>query len=464
MSQPDLGKGADLNGAIAFSADSEWNMRVDFTPLARNSGKIIREISPDTGLHADFGSGKWDGHPIGIPYMVVPEDEPLTKFKQTLWPKESDDGPFPIPGNAPVEGGGDRHVIVIQRDSSAANGIGKLYEIYQAKYKDGSWSGQAAVFDLQGGDHQRPDGWTSADAAGLPIFPGLARYDETEAAVQADGTLGHALRFTLSQALTAMKAVGAASHWADDLDGPAPFGMHVRLRSDFRMPADASPEVQVIINTLKQYGLILADNGSDWYISGAPDQRWNNDALHVLGQVKGGDFEVVDNDKIGVVFLGTHGNDVIDGNDKANRMFGDAGTDTLSGGKGKDALHGGDGNDTLAGGAGRDKLTGDAGRDTFLFDTPPTKNAFDVIQDFNGHSDTIALDRDAFEGIGGKGRLHAGLYHEGEAATEPGERIVFDHKTGLLSYDSDGSGDGAAVVIAKLAGSADLMAADIWVV
>jgi hypothetical protein len=463
MSQPDLGKGADLNGAIAFSADSEWNMRVDFTPLARNSGKIIREISPGTGLHADFGAGLWDGHPIGIPYMVVPENEPLTKFRQTLWPSESDDGPFPIPGNAPVEGGGDRHVIVIRRDSSAPDGLGKLYELYQARYNGNSWSGQAAVFDLQGGDHQRPDGWTSADAAGLPIFSGLARYDETEAAVQADGTLGHALRFTLSQALTAMKAVGAASHWADDIDGPAPFGMHVRLRSDFRMPDDASPEVQVIINTLKQYGLILADNGSDWYISGAPDDRWDNDALHVLSQVRGGDFEVVDNSKIGVVFVGGSGRDVIDGNDRSNRMFGNGNADRLSGERGKDVLHGGTGDDMLAGGAGRDRLTGEAGRDTFLFDTLPGKRAFDIITDFTG-KDRIVLDHTVFAGLGGKGRLDTELFHDGEAASLPAERIVFDHRTGLLSYDGDGNGNADPIVIARLAGHADLMAADLWVV
>eukprot|EP01035_Chromulina_nebulosa_P055527 gene55527-76080_t len=169
MSQPNLGKNADLNGAIAFSDDSEWNMRVDFAPLARNSAAIIKAIAPETGLHADFGSGLWDGKPIGIPYVVVPEGQPLRKFIETLWPDEGDNGPFPIPDNAPVEGGGDHHVIVIQRAPSAADGLGKLYEIYDAAFDGRHWSGQAAVFDLQGGDHQRPDGWTSADAAGLPI-------------------------------------------------------------------------------------------------------------------------------------------------------------------------------------------------------------------------------------------------------------------------------------------------------
>lgn len=356
MAMPDIGIGADLNGSIAFSTESEWNMRVDFSPLARNSAKIIDAISPARGLHADFGSGLWDGGEIGIPYLVVGEDEALTDFFCNLWPEESDEGPFPIPSDAPIEAGGDRHVIVIQLDSSAPNGLGKLYEIYNARWDDqhDRWVGQAAVFDLQDGDHQRPDGWTSADAAGLPIFPGLARYDEVSTAVLTDGTLGHALRFTLSQALTAMKAIGAASHWADSIDGPAAFGMHVRLRSDFKIDDDVSPETRVIVNTLKQYGMILADNGSDWYISGAPDERWNNEALHALGEIRGRDFEVVDNRKIGVVFVGQSTDDSIDGNDQANRLFGEAGGDSLSGLAGADRLAGWRGDDTLTGGDGAD--------------------------------------------------------------------------------------------------------------
>jgi hypothetical protein len=356
MAMPDTGVGADLNGSIAFSADSEWNMRVDFTPMDKHSAKIIKAISPDRGLHADFGSGLWDGEKIGIPYIVVGEDEELTDFFCTLWPSESDEGPFPIPEDAPIEGGGDHHVIVVQLDSSAPNGLGKLYEIYNAEWDDthDRWTGQAAVFDLQGGDLQRPDGWTSADAAGLPIFPGLARWDEAEAAVATDGTLGHALRFTLSQALTAMKAIGAASHWADSIDGPAAFGMHVRLRAGFEIPDDVSAETRVIINTLKQYGMILADNGSDWYISGAPDERWDNDALHALGQIRGRDFQVVDNDKIGVVYVGRSSADEIEGNERDNRIFGEGGADTLTGAAGNDRLAGWRGHDALSGGDGRD--------------------------------------------------------------------------------------------------------------
>lgn len=356
MGMPDTGVGADLNGSIAFSSESEWNMRVDFAPLHKNSAKIIKEISPEKGLHADFGS-KWQNSEIGIPYIVVGEDEELTNFFCDMWPSDSDKGPFPIPKNAPVEDGGDKHVIVIQLDSSKANGLGKLYEIYNARW-DGEhqrWLGQAAVFDLQAGDHQRPRGWTSADAAGLPIFAGLARYDEAEAAsVLTNGTLGHALRFTLSQALTAMKAVGAASHWADSIDGPAAFGMHVRLRANFKIDDDVSPETRVIINTLKQYGMILADNGSDWYISGAPDERWDDDALRALGEIRGRDFQVVDNSKIGVVYVGRATNDRIEGNDDANRMFGEAGRDRISGMDGRDRIAGWRGNDILTGGDDRD--------------------------------------------------------------------------------------------------------------
>ncbi|MBX9456194.1 MAG: hypothetical protein KL863_09315 [Rhizobium sp.] len=356
MAMPDIGIGADLNGSIAFSTESEWNMRVDFTPLAKGSARIIKAIAPDRGLHADFGSGLWEGSRIGIPYMVVGEDEELTDFLCTLWPSESDEGPFPIPADAPIEGGGDRHVIVIQLDSTRPNGLGTLYEIYDADWdsQHQRWTGQAAVFDLQGGDHQRPLGWTSADAAGLPIFAGLARYDEATAAVAVDGTLGHALRFTLSQALTAMKAIGAASHWADTIDGPAAFGMHVRLRADFDIADDVSAETRVIINTLKQYGMILADNGSDWYISGAPDERWDNEALRALKDIRGRDFEVVDNDRIGVVYVGRATADTIDGNERDNRIFGEKGSDSLDGGAGRDRLAGWRGDDILTGGADRD--------------------------------------------------------------------------------------------------------------
>ena len=175
MPLPSLGKGADLNGSRPFSATSEWNLRVDKAPLAVNSAKLIASISPHIGLHADFGSGLWEGKPIGIPYVVVPEDQPIVPFRNVLWPSEGDGGPYPIPKDAPVEGGGDRHVIVVQRDPSSPNGLGMLYEMYDAAYTGTGWTGHGAVFDMRKGDHQLPKGWTSADAAGLPIFPGLGR-------------------------------------------------------------------------------------------------------------------------------------------------------------------------------------------------------------------------------------------------------------------------------------------------
>ncbi|MDO6963496.1 calcium-binding protein [Rhizobium alvei] len=463
MNNPKTGIGADLDGARAFSQYSEWNMRVDYTPLARNSDRIINAINPDAGLHADFGSGKWEGKPIGIPYIVVPEGQKLVRFVETLWPEEGDDGPFPIPDNAPIEGGSDHHVIIVQLDSSAPNGLGRLIELFDARFNGKRWSGQAAVFDLQGGDHQRPDGWTSADAAGLPIFPGLARYDEVAQAVAEGGTLGHALRFTLSQALTAMEAVGAASHWADSLDGPAPFGMRVRLRSDFHIPNDVTPEVRVIINTLKQYGMILADNGSDWFVSGTPDKHWDNEALHALSMIKGGDFQVVDNDKIGVVYVGGSSDDRIEANDRQNRIFGYDGNDRLAGLGGDDFLKGGDGNDHIAGGRGVDRLSGGVGADTFVFDTISHRQ-LDTIADFGAGDDRLALDRTVFLGLGGQGHLDADRFHKGSLATEADDRILYDRSSGILRYDADGKGGDTAEVIARLDGHPNLTAADIWVV
>ena len=442
MSMPNLGINGDLNGAIAFSPDSEWNQRVDFTPLLDGSAAIIDKIAPNTALHADFGSGRFQGGKIGIPYIVVPEDQKLVKFIEKLYADEGDNGPFPIPKNAPIEFDSDRHVIIIQQDSTAPNGLGRLIEIYKAKFDGKRWMGYAAEFDLQGGDHQRPDGWTSADAAGLPIFPGLVRYDDVSNAVDENGTLGHALRFTLTQALTAMDYVGAASHTADSLDGPAPFGMHVRLRADFQMPANASPEVQVIINTMKMYGMILADNGSDWFVSGTPDKHWDNEALRVLAEVKGGDFEIVDNSKIGVVFQGGKGDDVIVGNHRDNQIIGNGG------------------NDTLVAGAGSDTLTGGDGSDVFLFTTSSGSDA-DTVMDFETGVDIVQLDRSAFTDLGHRGALDAGVFHVGTDAAAGTDRVLYDQAAGTLSLDIDGNGTEAAVVIANFAAGTVLEATDV---
>jgi Ca2+-binding RTX toxin-like protein len=477
---PNLGVGADLNGVIPFSTRSEWNLRVDKAPLASNSAKIIAAISPHTGLHADFGSGLWDGQPIGIPYIVVDKSQPLVRFTNTLWPDEGDRGPYPIPKNPPAEGGGDHHIIIVQRDSNAPNGLGKLYEIYQGYRTASGWTGQGAVFDMQGGDHQRPRGWTSADAAGLPVFPGLVRYDEVENAIARDGasaTLGHALRFTLSQAHTAMSFVGAASHFADSTDGPAPFGMHLRLKASFQIPSNLPVEDKVILNTLKQYGMILADNGSDFYISGSPSSKWNNDHLHALSQVHGSDFEVVDNDRIipGKKIVGTAQAETLTGTIKDDRLYGLDGNDKLVGSNGYDLLSGGAGNDILNGGRGRDTLLGDAGRDTFVFDTRLGVTSklgganVDVIKDFVSRDDSFFLDNAIFKGIGSgtaahPARMSADAFHIGTAAADAEDRIIYNRTKGALYYDADGTGPAQMVQFAVLSNKAVVTAADFFVI
>ena len=306
MPLPNLGIGADLNGAVPFTGLSHWNIRVDTAPLHPDSGKIMAAM-PDVGLKADFGSGLWDYgdgvmRPIGIPYIVVDAKQPLVPFTLKQWTDQGTPGPYPIPPNPPIEGGSDAHMIVVQRDPSSRNGLGKLYEIFVARPDGHGWAGDTgAVFDMRRGDFQRPMGWTSADAAGLPIFPGLVRYDEVEQAIKKDGENGvipHALRFTLKQAYTAMSYSGNASHWADSHDGAAPFGMRVRLSADYKIPEDTPIQAKVILNTLKTYGMILADNGSNWYISGAPDPRWNDEHLQALKLTEGSDFEVVDSSKL----------------------------------------------------------------------------------------------------------------------------------------------------------------------
>jgi hypothetical protein len=248
------------------------------------SATLIESIGRERPLHADFGAN-WNGGPFGIPYVVVSGDTPTVPVKFE-YADESDPGPYPIPLNAPIEGGpkaeGDRHLLVIDRDHW------KLYELFSA-YPEGRGyrAGSGAVFDLAS-PRQRPAGWTSADAAGLPIFPGLVRYDE---AVE-QGEIRHALRFTVRRSRRAY--VAPARHFASRSDDPTlpPMGMRVRLRASFdesRFP----PQARVILKALKSYGMILADNGSDWFISGAPDRRWNDEELGSLRRVRGSDLEVV---------------------------------------------------------------------------------------------------------------------------------------------------------------------------
>lgn len=277
----------NLAGCALFPTNNAWNAPVNALPLDARSSAYVSSIGAGTGLHPDFGAGLYKGAPIGIPFVVVPATQPGVKvsFKYAT---ESDLLPYPVPSNAPIEGGpgssGDRHVLVVRQ------GECKLYEVFGAyPNADGSWrAGSGAVWDLNA-NALRPDTWTSADAAGLPILPGLVRYDEVLA-----GKIAHAIRFTASNTRDAY--VWPARHAASiatDLNLP-PMGQRFRLRASFDM-SGFSRDTRVILEAMKTYGIILADNGSSWYISGAPDDRWDNDALvREFARVKGSDFQAVD--------------------------------------------------------------------------------------------------------------------------------------------------------------------------
>ena len=275
-----------IEGCSIFPSNNIWNTRIDNLPVDPNSSTYINTIGADTGLHPDFGSGEWDGGPIGIPYITVPGTQ--AKVAITFYyAEESDPGPYPIPPDAPIEGGsdstGDRHVLVLDKDSCM------LYELFDAyPQADNSWyAGSGAVFDLR--SHKlRPDTWTSADAAGLPILPGLVRYDEV-----ISGEINHAIRFTAPQTRKAhiWPARHNASHLTDDIYPP--MGQRFRLKADYDI-SGFSLIIQTILKAFKRYGIILADNGSAWFISGVPDSRWDNDILRELRDVKGSDFEAVD--------------------------------------------------------------------------------------------------------------------------------------------------------------------------
>ena len=271
-------------------ADNIWNAKVDGLPVDSQSSAYINTIGATATLHADFGSGVWppgSNSPIGIPYVEVGDSQPDVTIHYTAYGNESDPGPFPVPADAPVEGGpgagGDRHVLVLDRDDCM------LYELYRAfPQGDGSWNADSgSAYDLTSNE-LRPAGWTSADAAGLPIYPGLVTYDEV-----ASGVIDHAIRFTVPQ--TRNEYVWPARHQASSLSGSQypPMGQRFRLRADYDI-SGYSPEIQVILTAMKQYGLILADNGSSWYISGAPDDRWDNDTLHEWDDIPGSAFEAVD--------------------------------------------------------------------------------------------------------------------------------------------------------------------------
>jgi hypothetical protein len=282
-------RGPHLPGAPhcrILPANNPWNQRVENLPVDPNSSKYVAAIGLDAPVHPDFGT-VYAGAPNGIPYVVVSNRTRRVRV-HFQYASESDPGPYPIPRNAPIEGGhnstGDRHVIVVDRGTCTD------YELYAAYPHNGGthWTaGSGAIFNL-GSDHLRPAGWTSADAAGLPILPGLARYDEV-----AHGAIDHALRFTAP--CTAPRYVYPARHEASTCSQPwaPPMGLRLRLKASVdisRLPYQA----RVVAQALKTYGLILADNGSPWYISGAPNSHWNNDALHQLDELTGGDFEAVD--------------------------------------------------------------------------------------------------------------------------------------------------------------------------
>ncbi|MGB7281772.1 MAG: hypothetical protein WBE13_05870 [Candidatus Acidiferrum sp.] len=270
-----LGICADFNGLLPFSGDNAWNQDVSSQPSDPDSPAIIGYISASAPLHADFNDRTG-----GIPYIVVDSSmTPLVRVSLAE-PGQSDVFPMPIPLNAPIEAGTDHHVIVIDRKTCW------LYEFWEAAFRGGGWTANnAAVWNLRH-INERPYTWTSADAAGLPILPGLVRYDEV-----ASGEIHHALRFTVPRTTAAF--VAPATHWAPtNRDSPIPMGMRLRLKASFDI-SDFSRGNQVLLTAMKKYGLIVADNGTEMYVSGAPDSRWSNFELRELHKVKTSDFEVV---------------------------------------------------------------------------------------------------------------------------------------------------------------------------
>ncbi|MEA2346672.1 MAG: hypothetical protein QOG62_459 [Thermoleophilaceae bacterium] len=281
---------SDAPGCRILPASNPWNQPLSGVPAAKNSKAIIKSIGKNDHIHADFGSGEYAGGPIGIPYTTVGASQPRVPVSFD-YADESDPGPYPIPPGAPIEGGagadGDRHVLVIDRADCV------LYELYDAHPVGGgaSWTaGSGAIFDLNS-NAVRPNGWTSADAAGLPILPGLARFDEVQS-----GVIDHALRFTVSRSRNSH--IYPARHDAGSSGkNLPPMGLRLKLKPGFNT-SSLPPQARVIADALKRYGMIVADNGSDLFISGTPDPGWDNDQLHALDRIRGSDFKVVDSKKI----------------------------------------------------------------------------------------------------------------------------------------------------------------------
>jgi hypothetical protein len=277
---PSAAAAVRVSGAPAcrvFPAGNVWNQRVDTLPVRADSEVLKSSIGLDRSLHPDFGS--YSGY--GIPYNIVSSSTPRSRVT-FRWPSESDRVGYPIPKGFKREGGSDRHILMLDKSSC------KLYELFQAEKPDGRWvAGSGAVWDLDS-NRLRPAGWTSADAAGLPILPGLVRYDEVQA-----GAILHALRFTAPRTRTSY--IYPARHHAGESNSSAlpPMGLRVRLKSSVNISGHPR-QARIILTALKRYGMILADNGSPWYVTGAPAAGWDDDDLHDLGRITGADFEVVD--------------------------------------------------------------------------------------------------------------------------------------------------------------------------
>jgi hypothetical protein len=265
-----------------FPSNNYWNTPVNTLPVHSLSAAWVNSIGATRHFHMDFGSGTWDGGPIGIPFNIVSGSSTTKSYVNFYYPNESDSGPYPLLANPKIEYGSDHHILTVDTDDC------KLYEIYDAEKINGQWyAGSGAIWDLNS-NALRPYGWTSADAAGLPILPGLVRYEEVAA-----GAINHALRFTVN--CSADYYLWPARHIAPSgsCANPVPFGARFRLKTNYDI-SGFSPQAQIILQAMKTYGIVNADNGSPWFVSGAPDENWDNDVLHELDVLSGSNFEAVE--------------------------------------------------------------------------------------------------------------------------------------------------------------------------
>jgi hypothetical protein len=274
-------QGPTIGNCPVLPADNIWNRAIDKLPVSSSSATWVNTIGAGAYLHSDFGSGTYAGAPIGMPFVLVGGSQ--VKYPASfLYYTESDPGPYAVPLNAPIQAGSDRHAIAVDKDNCI------LYELFNSYPLTGKWSADSgAIYNLRS-NALRPERWTSADAAGLPIFAGLVRYEEVLA-----GEIRHAIRITAPK--TRRAYVWPARHYASNLTDMQypPMGARFRLKASFDI-TPFSPEVQIILRALKKYGAILADNGAAWFISGVPDSRWDNNDLHALHNIKGSAFEAVD--------------------------------------------------------------------------------------------------------------------------------------------------------------------------